>query len=67
MMLVLLNVQLVVNNVTFVNLNQPIVLFVLKEESTHQNVIFHHQKLKPLKLKISQSDLLKSFFVTAIV
>jgi hypothetical protein len=40
---------------------------VLKEESTHQNVIFHHQRLKPLKLKISQSDLLKSFFVTVTV
>jgi len=67
MIMVSLNVHLVLNNVTSVKTVQSIVLYVLKEELTHQNVLFHHQKLKLLKLKIFQSDLLKSFYVNVTV
>lgn len=42
---------------------QPTVLYVPKDILIHQSVQFHHQMLKPLKLPISQSDLLKSFNV----
>jgi hypothetical protein len=45
----------------------PIVLYVFKEESIHQNVLFHHQKLVPLKFHQTQSDLLKSLIVTVNV
>lgn len=63
MTMVLLNVQHVKNNVTSVPNLHPTVLFVLMEESTHQNVTSHHKKSEPLRLKTSLSVLLKSFFV----
>lgn len=64
---VMMIVTLVPINVTSVKTLQPTVLFVLKEESTHQNVTFHHKKSEPPELKISQSVPLKSFYVTVTV
>jgi hypothetical protein len=61
------NVQNVKKNVISVSTDQTTVPFVLLEESTHQNVISHHQLLKLLKLKISQSVLLKLLCVTTNV
>jgi hypothetical protein len=55
----LLNVQLVKKNVISVLTVHPTVLFVLQEESMHQNVLSHHQPLKPLELTMSQLVLLK--------
>jgi len=64
MIMVLLNVQLVKINVISVSTDLITVPFVLMVELIHQNVISHHQLLKLLKLKISQSVLLKSLCVT---
>ena len=58
------NVQLVKKNVTSVNIVQVTVPYVLKEESTPQNVTFHHQPSNLLMLKIFQSDLPVRSFVT---
>jgi len=54
----LLNVQFVKINVISVLTTQAIVLFVLKTESIHQNVTFHHHLLNQLKLLIFQLVLL---------
>jgi hypothetical protein len=57
------NVHHVKNNVTFVPNLHPTVLFVLMEESTHQNVTSHHKKSKLLRLKTSLSVPPKLSFV----
>jgi hypothetical protein len=60
----LLNVQHVKPNVIFVLTVHLTVPFVLKVESIHQNVTFHHQLLLLSILPIFQLVLLKLLFVT---